>query len=120
MLTCTLFDSSCFPTDKSLPVVEAILITLKAPYLAVPPSFSISLLNTQHPPVASDAQDSRLDTTLGFQRDGLARVQPVAVVPRLEVLGESLTTELLVYSLQTGEDAGEKGLYVERRDVLRE
>lgn len=99
MLTCTLFDSSCFPTDQSLPIVEAILITLEAPYLAVPPSFRIRLFNTQHPPVASDAQDSRLDTTLGLQRDGLTRVQPVAVVPRLEVLGEALTTELLVYGL---------------------
>lgn len=118
VLTCTLFDSSCFPTDKSLPIVEAILITLKAPYLAVPPSFKIRLLNTQHPPVASDAQDSGFDTTLGLQRDSLTRVQPVAVVPCLEVLREALAAELLVYGLQTGEDAGEKGLYVERRDVL--
>lgn len=47
-------------------------------------------------------------------------MKPVAVVPRLEVLGEALAAELLVYGLQTGEDAGEEGLYVERCDILWE
>lgn len=39
----------------------------------------------------------------------------MAVVPRLQVLGEALAPELLVHGLEPRDDAGEEGLDVEGR-----
>lgn len=94
------------PPHKTLPVVEAVLITLQRPHLARAPPSRVDLFGAQHAPVAGDSQDPRLDAGLGFERHGLAGVQPVAVVSALEVAGEALAEELGVDGLDAGEDAG--------------
>lgn len=108
------------PPHKTLPVIEAVLITLQRPHLARAPPGRVDLFGTQHAPVAGDSQDPRLDAGLGFERHGLAGVQPVAVVSALEVAGEALADELRVDRLDASEDAGKEGLEVELWDAWGE
>ena len=110
-------DSLLLPPDQALPEIEAILVALQAPDLASAPALRVRLLDAQHPPVAGDAQHAGPDAALGLERDGLPRVQPVAVVALLQVVGEAPAPELRVHSFEAREDAREQGLEAQRRRV---
>lgn len=108
------------PPHQPLPIIKTILITLQRPDLARRPPHGIHLLGPQHAPVARDAQHAGPDAALGLERDGLARVQPVPVVPGLEVGREPFAEELLVHGLEARQDPRQERLEAERRGRRRQ
>lgn len=105
------------PADQALPKVEAILVALQCPHPAGAPALGVRLLDAQHAPVGGDVDNAAAGAGLGLEGDGLARVEPVAVVAALEVAGEAAAAELGVDGLEARQDAGEEHLEAQRRGV---
>ena len=47
-------------------------------------------------------------------------MQPVAIIPPLQALGEAPTAKLRVERLQTRQNSGKQGFYTERRRIRRQ
>lgn len=106
-------DASCslnLPSDKALKVVEAVLVALQTHNLAGRLAINVYLLNLEQAPVARDAEHPRRRAVGVLERDDLSRVQPVAVVPALEVLREAFADELLIHHLELGQDPRQERL----------
>jgi hypothetical protein len=109
-----------FPSYQTLPVVKTVFVTLQRPHAPRRPAVSVRLLHAEHAPVPCDAHDPRPGASLSLERNVLARVQPVAIVPRLKVGGEALAAELGVRGFEARQDAREQRLEVQRRGALAE